>query len=81
MPLSWALVFALVCSLAAAGVAHVVDDAAKAKAPPERCWVDTARVACEGEVYSIRYIDAGRVWPIMVEGAEARDRVVAWLGR
>jgi hypothetical protein len=81
MPVSWALVFAVVCTVAGAGVAHWLDGMVREEHVPERCWVDTVRVAIEGEVYSIRYVDAGRVWPIMVEGAGARDRVEAWLRR
>ena len=81
MPVHWALVFAVVCAVAAGGMTYVVDDWARDRAPPERCFIDSVLMPIDGEVYSIRWLEGGIPRMVQVEGAEACARVVNWLRR
>jgi hypothetical protein len=84
MPVRWALVFAATLSVALAGVTGLVIHLADER--PERSsrlFVDWVRLAGTGtaEVYQLRWIEYGQVHMVDVEGADARDRVAAWLSR
>lgn len=84
MPVRWAMAFCVACSLAflSAGAIAGYLLAERGAPSPDRYVVDVLRVPVAGDidVWSVRWIQDGLPRIIQVEGAAARDGLVAWIG-
>jgi hypothetical protein len=85
MPVRWAVVFAVVCALALGGAGYIAGDRIGSSASaqsPERHLVDVVLVPDRtgARMWQVRWLAWDEPRIILVEGDEAKDRLVAWIG-
>lgn len=85
MPVVWAVVFAVVCTVGALPIGMIAGyEAGRDRAPrPERVFVDEVKLgrglSDSTESWQLRWIEDGMPRIVQVDSEEARERVRAWL--
>ena len=85
MPTRWALVFAIVCALAMGGGGYILGyqlGSTERLQSPERHFVDAVLIPerTGARVWQIRWLAWDEVRIVSVDGDEAKERLVRWLG-